>query len=44
VPGFGGHKVEVVPTAFSAIWQDINSARGREKICGVAFFELHDEW
>jgi len=43
-PGFGGHKVEVVPTAFSAIWQDISSAKGREKICGVAFFELHDEW
>lgn len=44
VPGFGGHKIEDVPAAFSAIWKDIKTAKGSEKICGVAFFELHDEW
>lgn len=44
VPGFGGHKIENVPAAFSAIWKDITTARGSEKICGAAFFELHDEW
>jgi hypothetical protein len=44
VPGFGGHKVEEVPAAFSAIWKDIKTARGSEKICGVSFFELNDEW
>jgi hypothetical protein len=44
VPGFGGHKVEDVPAAFSAIWRDIKTSRGSEKICGVAFFELNDEW
>ena len=44
VPGFGGHKVEDVPKAFSAIWQDIRTAKGKEKFCGIAFFEFQDEW
>lgn len=44
VPGFGGHRVEDVPAAFSAMWKDIKTARGSDKICGVAFFELNDEW
>lgn len=44
VPGFGGHKVEDVPAAFTAIWKDIKTAKGSEKICGVSFFELNDEW
>lgn len=44
VPGFGGHKVEDVPAAFLAMWRDIKTAKGSEKICGVSFFELHDEW
>ena len=44
VPGFGGHKIEDVPKAFEAIWKDIRTAKGREKICGVSFFELQDEW
>lgn len=44
VPGFGGHKVEDVPATLRAVWQDVRSARGREKYCGLVFFELHDEW
>jgi len=44
VPGFGGHKIEDVPRAFEAIWKDIKTAKGNEKICGVSFFELNDEW
>ncbi len=44
VPGFGGHLIEDVPAAFRAVWKDITTARGNEKFCGVAFFELHDEW
>jgi hypothetical protein len=44
VPGFGGHRIEDVPGAFTSVWQDIRTARGGEKICGVAFFELNDEW
>jgi len=44
VPGFGGHKIEDVPKAFEAIWKDIRTAKGSEKICGVSFFELQDEW
>jgi hypothetical protein len=44
VPGFGGHSVEDVPKDFTAIWKDINTAKGKEKFCGVAFFELQDEW
>lgn len=44
VPGFGGHKVGDVPEAFTAIWRDIHTAKGKGKFCGVAFFELHDEW
>lgn len=44
VPGFGGHRVEDVPTTFRAIWQDVRTARGKDRITGLAFFELHDEW
>jgi hypothetical protein len=44
VPGFGGHKVEDVVKDFGAIWQDIRTAKGKEKFCGISFFELHDEW
>jgi hypothetical protein len=44
VPGFGGHKVADVPKHFTAIWRDIRTARGKEKFCGISFFELHDEW
>lgn len=44
VPGFGGHKVEEVPKAFTSVWQDIRTAKGRGKFCGISFFELHDEW
>jgi len=44
VPGFGGHRVEDVPGVFTSVWQDIRTAQGGEKICGVAFFELNDEW
>lgn len=44
VPGFGGHKVEDVPKNFTAIWQDIRTAKGKEKFCGISFFELQDEW
>lgn len=44
VPGFGGHKVADVPQDFTAIWQDLRTAKGHEKFCGVSFFELQDEW
>lgn len=44
VPGFGGHKVEDVPQTFRSVWEDIRTAKGREKFCGLAFFELNDEW
>ncbi|MFP5506806.1 MAG: hypothetical protein ACLGH6_11445 [Gammaproteobacteria bacterium] len=44
VPGFGGHKVEDVPGAFRAVWEDIRTARGHGKFAGLVFFELHDEW
>jgi hypothetical protein len=44
VPGFGGHKVEEVPENFIAIWRDLRTAKGKEKFCGIAFFELQDEW
>ncbi len=44
VPGFGGHKIDDVPAEFSAIWKNIKTAKGSERFCGVAFFELNDEW
>lgn len=44
VPGFGGHKVQDVPDNFTAIWRDIRTAKGKDGLCGVAFFELNDEW
>lgn len=44
VPGFGGHRVEDVPQAFTAVWRDLLTAKGKEKFSGVAFFELQDEW
>jgi hypothetical protein len=44
VPGFGGHKVQDVPKAFKAVWKDVRTAKGKEKFCGIAFFEFQDEW
>ena len=43
-PGFGGHKIEDIPKDFTAIWQDIRTAKGKERFCGVSFFEFQDEW
>ncbi len=44
VPGFGGHRVEDVPKTFRAVWEDARTAKGHERIVGLAFFELNDEW
>jgi hypothetical protein len=44
VPGFGGHRVEDVPAALRAVWQDVRTAEGREKFAGLVFFEFQDEW
>ena len=44
VPGFGGHSHQAVADSFAAIWQDLRTARGTEKFCGISFFELQDEW
>ncbi|BDD88103.1 hypothetical protein [Desulfofustis limnaeus] len=44
VPGFGGHDIDDVARTYRSIWQDIRTARGREKIYGLAFFEFIDEW
>ena len=44
IPGFGGHSLEEVPAAFKSIWRDIRTAKGREKYCGLVFFEFQDEW
>lgn len=44
VPGFGGHKIEDVPATLRAVWQDVRTAKGREKFAGLVFFELQDEW
>jgi len=44
VPGFGGHSIEKIPELFTEIWRDLSTAKGREKFCGLAFFELNDEW
>ncbi|WP_234981082.1 hypothetical protein [Desulfopila aestuarii] len=44
VPGFGGHKVEDVVGHLEAIWKDVRTAKGKEKIAGISIFELHDEW
>lgn len=44
VPGFGGHRIEDVPAVFRSVWRDVQTARGKEKLCGLVFFELHDEW
>ncbi|MCK5830690.1 MAG: hypothetical protein KAH20_10340 [Methylococcales bacterium] len=43
-PGFGGHKEKDVPAVFKSIWKDLHTAKGNDKFCGIAFFELHDEW
>jgi hypothetical protein len=44
VPGFGGHKVEDVPSIFRSVWWDIRTAKGKERFAGLVFFELNDEW
>ncbi len=43
-PGFGGHKEQLVITTFKAIWKDLQTAKGKQKIAGIAFFEFQDEW
>jgi len=43
-PGFGGHKIEDVPAIFRSVWRDIRTAKGKERYCGLVFFELQDEW
>ena len=43
-PGFGGHKEKDVPSVFKSIWKDLHTAKGKEKFCGISFFELQDEW
>lgn len=43
-PGFGGHKIEDVPAIFRSVWHDIRTAKGKERYCGLVFFELQDEW
>ena len=44
VPGFGGHRIEDVPALFGSVWKDVRTAQGKEKLSGLVFFELHDEW
>ena len=44
VPGFGGHSVEKIPAMLREIWIDLTTAKGHDKFCGLAFFELNDEW
>ena len=44
VPGFGGHSIEKIPELLREVWRDLSTAKGREKFCGLAFFELNDEW
>jgi len=43
-PGFGGHREQHVINTFKAIWKDLQTAKGKEKIAGIAFFEFQDEW
>ena len=44
VPGFGGHSPEKIPAMLHEIWRDLTTAKGHDKFCGLAFFELNDEW
>ncbi len=44
VPGWGGHRVEDVPATFRSVWRDVRTAKGKEQLAGLVFFELHDEW
>ena len=43
-PGFGGHREQQVISSFKAVWKDLQTAKGKEKIAGIAFFEFQDEW
>ncbi|MBU0500605.1 MAG: hypothetical protein KJ558_03305 [Gammaproteobacteria bacterium] len=44
VVDYGGHDVARIPAAFRSVWQDIRTARGRERFSGLVFFEFQDEW
>jgi len=44
VQGWGGHGVADVPEQFRSLWRDARTAKGKEKLAGLVFFELHDEW
>ena len=41
---YGGNTPEQIAAVLRSVWRDIRTARGREVFCGIAFFELHDEW
>ncbi len=44
IPDFGGHTWEEVVPVLRSVWQDIRTAKGKERYCGISFFELQDEW
>lgn len=43
-PEFGGNSHTKTSNGMKKIWQDVQTAKGNEKFCGIAWFELHDEW
>ena len=44
IPDFGGHSAAEVPPVLASVWQDIRTAKGKERFCGMSFFEFQDEW
>ncbi|MBU0607174.1 MAG: hypothetical protein KKI08_04770 [Armatimonadetes bacterium] len=44
IPGFGGNTAEEVCAAYAQVWDDLQTARGAERIAGLAWFEFMDEW
>jgi len=44
IPGFGGNSVQAVKKVLTGVWNDLQTARGKEKFCGMNFFEFQDEW
>nr|WP_320012699.1 hypothetical protein [uncultured Desulfobulbus sp.] len=44
IPGFGGNTVKQIGDMFTQVLNDLQTAEGRERFCGISVFEFQDEW
>lgn len=44
IPEFGGNTTEEQASTLRQSWEDLTTARNKEKYAGICFFEFSDEW